>query len=455
MKKSTLRSMLGFLLALVWATSCEFKDKDLGQDLLPPGDSIFLHFDTVFDISVTPVLSPPYVTSEYLLNADRIFLAGRLSDTIVGTSRATLVTEFNTNTTFDPAPNFVMDSLVFFLYVTGMHGNLEQEVTYRIYEFQERLRIDTFYYSNYDPEGLYDPVPLAELTTIPAKDTVFEFLIEDQDFLDKWMEIIDDSTYFRNDTVFKSQFPGLYITVESASEEGLMNSLAMSNSRTRMALHYANDSTDVDSTDGPDFRWLTFPINQYSSQKINCFSHDYTGTHLATVLNQENPPDPVMVVQGLAGVNALLSFDDLAQWMAQERVAIASAKLVMDVVDESVSGIPTELLPVRLWLETMLDDGKTEDLYDVAVLRGNQDESASRFGGYLKGVSEGMFYDTTYAYTFSLPLHFQALINGDKSDNRLVLMLRDPQLNPLKVKLWSNLPANPSRIRLEVTYIKL
>ena len=40
-----------------------------------------------------------------------------------------------------------------------------------------------YYYSDYDLEGKYNPVPLVEKTIIPEDERqTYEFLIEDQDF---------------------------------------------------------------------------------------------------------------------------------------------------------------------------------------------------------------------------------------------------------------------------------
>jgi len=52
-------------------------------------------------------------------------------------------------------------------------------------------------------------------------------------------------------------------------------------------------------------------------------------------------------------------------------------------------------------------------------------------------------------------LHFQAMLDGTKSDNDFVLQVSDGLINPRETVLWSNLPANEKRIRLEIVYLKL
>ena len=110
-------------------------------------------------------------------------------------------------------------------------------------------------------------------------------------------------------------------------------------------------------------------------------------------------------------------------------------------------------LPNRLMLGTILSDSAYEPIYDYIVLVSSQ--QASKFGGYKKADSEGMFSDTTYVYKFEIPLHFQYMVDGANSVNDFILQVDDGKINPRFSKLWSNLPTNNRRIRLEVVYLKL
>ncbi len=456
MKKYRGQVFILAVILVVWTSSCRVGHSELGEDLLPPGDSVALFHDTIFDIMAYPVLSPHQRTSEYGLDPKRQYLAGEFRDTITGYSRASMVTQFNANGLFKNCANTEIDTILFFLHVDEYLGELDQEVTYRLYEFEERLALDTFYYSDFDLTGRFNPVPLAEITTMPVADTTHKMLITNQDFIDKFLAIADDTTYFRNDSIFKDYFNGLYITCESASGRGAMARLAMNSINTRLSVHYHNDSTEVDSTAGRDFKWAYFRINEYSSQKVNVFEHDYEGTYLASILGDENASCPWLYVQGMAGVNTRLSFNSLAEWLARSPIAIAKARLVFDVLPEELSGLPFDRLPYRLTMAVQVSDEQFDGLYDpVIMMAANKDGSFREFGGYLKAVSEGMFKDTTYAYAFKMPLHFQALVDGKVENNPILLQVDGPLVNPHAVKLWGNLPGNESRLRLEVTYLKL
>ena len=432
--------------------SCQVKDGELGEDLLPPGDNVFLFHDTIFDIQAYPVTGEPVITSDRTLNRDKLYIIGYCQDTIVGSSLASVVTHFNPTSTFRTGPNTEIDTLFLGLYFDDYVGDMSEEVTVRIHEMNERIYSDSTYYSNYEVEGKYNPVPLAEKSFLPENGITQEFMIKDQDFINKFLDVQTDTAIFRSDSLFKDYFNGLYITAEPASSKGVMARIGLSNISTRLSMKYANDSTEVDSTAGRDFVWAHFTINEFTSQKINVFKHDYSGTYLSSIIDSEDAETPYLYVQGMSGVNTRLTFTNLSEWMLEEPIAINSATLIFDVVPEEESGIMYEDLPERLMLFTDRDEEENEPLYDYMAVYQTDDRL---FGGILKADSKGMFFDTTYSYRFNMGLHFQAMISGDKPDNNFILQLYTALINPNFSKLYSNLPANRKRIRLEIVYLKL
>ncbi len=437
--------------------SCEYNENSLGTDVLPPGDNVIVYHDTIFEIDAYSMRGKRVQTSENY-SGTKLMLLGSVEDTIIGLSKAEVVTQFNATATYQPADNLEIDSLFLALYVYDFLGDTEQDITLSVYEFTERIYLDTAhsYYSDYDVEGKYDPVPLLEQTITPENGTTYELLIEDQDFIDKFLAIQADTNYFYNDSIFKDYFNGFYITAEPVSSEGTMARIQLSNTQSRLTMKYANDSTDVDSTAERDFAFAHFAIDQYSSQKINTFEHDYTGTALEEIIDDEQSFSPYTYVQGMSGVNTRFSFANLQEWIDQNPIIINSATLVFDVVPEQESGILYDDLPSRLMIGTILDEASYEPIYDYFVLLSNDPtQQASRFGGYKKAESKGLFSDTTYTYRFNMGLHFQSMLDGEKADNDFVLQIDNGMINPQYSKLWSNLPANERRIRLEIVYLKL
>ncbi len=456
MNKKDLWVFMIISIMVVLISSCQISDMELGADLLPPGDNVLLYRDTIFDINAYAVSGKRVATYETRMVDNRLFLLGNLHDTIVGTSKASIVTQVNTNFAFRSGPNMEIDSLMLYLYIQDYLGDMDQEITVRVYELTERIFIDSSYYSDYDLAGSFDTQPLVEKSFIPANGSKLEFLIEDQDFLNKFLALGEDTTLFKTDSIFKDFFNGLYIEAESASTDGTMARVHLTSPESLLSLKYANDSTQIDSIAGVEYEWSAFTIDQFFCQKINTFEHNHDGTFLSSIIDKDSAKAPYCYVQGMAGVNTRLSFESLEQWIEMGPIAISSATLVFDVVPEDESGILDDDLPNRLMIGSLLEDEAYEPVYDFFVLLANDpNRTAADFGGYIKGVSKGLFSDTTYNYRFNMALHFQSMIDGLKTDNDFILRLADKSTNPKITKLWSNLPANRKRIRLEIVYLRL
>jgi len=219
MTKKYLRIFVVISIMLSLISSCQISNLELGEDLLPQGDNILLYRDTIVDIHAYAVSGKHDVTSENF-NVNRLMLLGNLQDTIVGTSIASVITQFNSNPSFVSGPNMEIDSLVLFLHIEDYVGDLDQEITYRVYELTERISMDSLYHSDYDPEGRFDPQPLVEKSFMPEDGSTLELLIEDQDFKNKFLALASDTSLVRNDSIFKDFFNGLYIEAASDAPNG-------------------------------------------------------------------------------------------------------------------------------------------------------------------------------------------------------------------------------------------
>lgn len=221
MKKNEL---WGYMIVSIMAgliSSCQISDLELGQDLLPPGDDVILFHDTIFDINAYAVSGKHNPTSE-TFNANKLLLLGTLQDTIVGTSKATFITQYNSNSSFIAGPNMEIDSLMLFFYVRDYFGDTNQEINIRVYELTERIYMDSVYSSDYDPAGKFNPSPLVEKNFIPGENGRLEFLIEDQDFRNKFLALSSDTSLVNNDSIFKNAFRGFYVEADASSGDGTM-----------------------------------------------------------------------------------------------------------------------------------------------------------------------------------------------------------------------------------------
>ena len=438
--------------------SCEYNNNELGTDILPPGDNVIVYYDTIFEVDAYTMTGKPLVTSEVAYDANTLMLLGSMQDTIMGKSTASVITQFNANPSYKPGANLEIDSLYLSLHVSDFLGDVEEDLMLSVYEFTERIYLDfdTLYYSDYEVEGKFNPVPLAQKTITPEDDATYKLLIENQEFLDKFLAVESDTNIFYNDSVFKDYFNGLYIIAEPVSASGTLARIKLASANTRLTMRYANDSTEVDSTAERDFNYANFLIDQFSSQKINLFDHDYAGTHIEEILDDEEAASPFAYVQGMGGVNTRFSFASLQEWIDRNPIIINSATLVVDVVPEDERGIPNEELPDRLMFRTNTEDDSYELSYDYLILLANDPSGVgSSFGGYRKAESEGLFSDTVYTYRFTMGLHFQYMLDEAKPDNDFILQLYGGITNPKYSKLWSNLFTNERRIRLELVYLKI
>lgn len=458
MKKKDLWVVVVILTSVWLFSSCTAWEPDLGEDLLPAGDQVFMFHDTIIEVPAYTVSGIPLETSDRSFLPTAPYLMGKLTDTLTGISEAILFTQINATSSYKPAPNTEIDSLVFSLYISDYFGNEEEPFTIQLHEATRRIYMDSIYYSDYNIEGAYKPEILAEVTITPQEggDTV-PMLIQDQAFLQKFLDVQDDSILFANDSIFKDYFNGFVVTASSASGEGAMAVVIPSNIITRLSLKYANDSTEVDSTAERDFTWATFTVNEFSSQKINIFEHDYTGASLENIIDNPDIETPYCFVQGMGGLSTSFYFENLQEWLERDiKVAIISANMVFDVYPEDRGGLPLEELASRLMMFYQTGQDTLAPLYDLlTVYQGTQGADDSEFGGQLRAISQGMFFDTTYRYSFKMPLHFQSMVDGADLPNNFILQNYDAKRNPQVSQIWSNLYTNPKRIRLEVVYIKL
>lgn len=460
MKKKALWVLGVTLIGMTIFSACSKWEDQMGQDILPPSDRVLLQHDTIFTIPAHTVSGFHVRTSDHSFVLNQTppnYFIGELRDTITGYTSASTFTQYNLTTSYILGGNPVIDSLLLYVYIPAYYGNGDEEITIRVYEAMERIYMDSSYYSDFDPTGLYKPQALAEYSYLPGKSDTLKIVLNDgpgsADYVQKWTEASEDTVHFENDSIFKDHFNGFYLTATSSSEEGCMAYMDLSSLQTNLLVRYSNDSTQVDTTVGPDFRWTAFSINEFTSQKINVFQHDYTGTRLGQVIDRDDLEEPACYVQGLGGVNTFLSFKNLEDWASEGRVSISSAKLIFDVLPEDLSGISVEDLPSKLMLVSELAEDTYQYTYDYIALEELGNSNA--FGGYLEREATSMFSDTTYRYIFNMTLHFQSMVDDPTLITDFRLQVNNSKANPQFSKLWSNLVTNPRRIRCEVVYLNL
>jgi hypothetical protein len=438
-------------------SACSVWENQLGEDLLPPSDRVLLFDTTLFDIDAYTASGIPFRTSDHEGDASLLLMVGSMEDTIVGRSEASLFTQYNLTGRFKPAANTEIDSVILNLVIPSYTGNREGALTLNVYESKQRHYKDSLYYSNHDLTDTYYPEPLATYTYSPGESDTLAIMLHEGPgsaaFLQRFLDVSEDEAVFESDSAFKDYFNGFYITATSESDPGCMANVMLNDGLSFLQLRYANDSTEVDSTAGKDFVWIPFVIDQYSSAKFSVFEHDYSGTFVEGILDQDSLDQSHLYVQGMAGVNTRFRINGIEDWLEEGKVSINSAKIYFDVQPEELSGIPLDDLPDQLMMYLELGKDSILPTYDYLALQ--QVGEINQFGGNLAREATSMFSDTTYQYFFNMNLQFQSLVDGTAFVNEFRLQVMNARLNPEKCKLWSNLSTNPRRIRLEVVYLKL
>ncbi len=443
---------ISMVLAMVFFSSCEPETNSLGTDILPSQDTIMVYTDSIFGLETRLVRSVPRMTSNRSqADETRNFYLGSTVDTIVGQTRADIVTEFSLTSLIDFGREPQIDSIVLSIYIDSFVGDTTRPVRLLIHEFQDSLRLDTNYYSDYDVTGKYNPVPLVDEWITPASNMLYEFEIDDQDFYNRMLDAASspDSVFYFNPS-FKDRFPGLYITTETVTDSGAFALVQLGYDLAGLSFKFYHDTIVEIAGDSIPMSTYRLDFNEVFAQKVNIFHHDYSGTYVENFLDDPNAVPPIAYVQGLAGVNTLVSLPDPADIFGDGDVAINSARLVFYVVPESQSGLGKSDLPEKLMIETKLSDDTFVPFYDEVI------GTEQRFYGRLLQSNESSaFFEPVYYYNFNLGRHLQSVIAGEMENTDIYIFVENPESSEKIVKFWSNQSGQEKGLRLELIYTKL
>ena len=438
-----------FLLAF---SSCDPQEDRLGIDILPPSDSISVYTDTIFDFETSLTKAMPLATSvnKNSLDNEREYLLGSMTDTAFGKSRAEILTQFNIFNEADFGENPVIDSVVLWLYVNGVEGDSARPMQLSVYESQDQLFYDSNYYHTYVPEGNYSQPPLVDQQVTFVGDSTYEFVIEDQDFYNKIVSAATDSV-FVSDSLMKTLFYGLYLTTGQVADGGALAKIQMAAPSSRLGFRYLPDSISLDTAEYEDYDWYWMRFDESNAQKVNMFTHDYTGTALEGWIDNPDADISTGYVQGMGGVNMKIRVPGFDDWLEGERVAINKARLVFEVLPDSVSGIATSNYPQRTMLVREIGEDEQQVVYDYMI----NSSSSSGFGKLTRFNPVSAFLEPTYQYPFNLMRHFQSVINDEIGNDTFVLRMYNPTQTGKFIKVKSNQYEGDGRLRLELIYSRL
>ncbi len=409
--------------------SCEDDPQILGRDLLPEDDDFIVRSDTHFIIETYTELPPPIISGNKFIG-----ILGSYQDDQFGRSRAEFLTQvgLQENKDYDLGENPAVDSLIVYLRYDLVFGDTMSVQTVRVFELTEDL-LDTSYYSDLDPTGMFDPVELGS-STISARDTIARIKITRPDFLERF--ISGEDSIYKDPFDFKDFFKGIYVTTDTVDTGGAFYYVKFGSPGVSsfLQLFFRNDSTD--SLDHV-FTTTTTEIN------VNPFRHSYAGSAVGNFFSDEPTTDSVLFVQAMGGARIRFQFPELKNWHDSMPVAINSAQMVLYPEDTLLTGLSADQYPVKLFLRFVEESGNETRLLDYVIEKEGSE------------LVDGNFDEENNRYLFNIGYHLQNYLNGLVPFPDLIIVPANANLSANRVILKSPFHNSPQRMQLKIVYTKL
>jgi hypothetical protein len=436
---SFLKSILALLFVGLLFSSCEKNPSQIGLDIVGDNPLTVLFSDTA-SVQVHSVLRDSVRTDELINN-----VLGLVVDPVFGTTKASLYMQYNLSlSSFSFGDEAAFDSLVLSIpyQMTTVYGDTMAPLSFKVYELNELLDVDTSYYSNQSAE--YLPTLLGEITLVPKPmdsvliDTTYvapHFTLRLSDELGQRLMSFEDTIYYNN-ADFIERFKGLYFEPIHTGGEGNLTFLNLYGTQSKLTVYYSNDIDDSLS--------YNFIPSQYSASFQNFDHLDYIGAD-ADFYNQVIENDTTLgeekfYMQTLGGVDSYIRFPSLFDNEDFSKYAINEAKLIITNIDpESKFVGPTSM---SLLQKRYSDIDSTNNYYYLEDTGGGE------------AYFDGFYNSTSKQYEFRITNFMQRYIAGDfESDNILMQIVGATYKGSRLIAGGSNSDLYPeSNIRLEIIY---
>jgi len=402
------------------------KDPDnIGRDLLPASDDIVIRID-----SSTSISSKSITGKRILSSLNELYVLGSLKDSIFGYGTASILTQFHPKVLMSADSLRSVDSLVLYLDPAGRYGDTLSPLTLRVYELNQKMILDTGYYSDMNPAEYYDPLNELGQATFKPGDSLIIVKLSDPGFISRFQALSD--TVFKDYGDFMNEFYGLYLSVDKVSENGGYLYFNMSSLDTRLTMYFNGDTTTSKSYE------MGFTS---IAAKANIFSHDYVGFPVNGILDLPENADSLVYIEGLAGVSGRIRFPDLEEWKQKGLITINKAELILPIDTVIYPQLSTDNFPPRLLLFSLKDDESYDYLYDYLI-----DQNGNYFNGSIDTILN--------AYVFNIGLHLQSFIDKKIENSDLVLVSRRSNSTADRVIL-KGATSEESPMILKVIYTEL
>ncbi|NLJ06839.1 MAG: DUF4270 domain-containing protein [Sphingobacteriales bacterium] len=361
---------------------------------------------TIETIDTLPVLLRTVREDSLRSDEFSLDLIGSYRDPVVGSITASVFTELRLpKKLITYGTNRVLDSLVLYLKYAGSSnyfGWLEDDITLNVYELDQRIYLDSAYYST--TKIKYNPVKLGTWKGCPRPNARKTIAIKLDPSLGN--RILNASNEQLGDDIkFKEVLKGLAIIPEKTTATGSIISFKLQNDSSGLVLYFHNSDDTLSST---------FQINDKCA-RVSHFEHDFTATPIAEQLQNASTYYSQVFLKPLSGVKAQIDLPSLAGLVKDGPIAVHRAEIIFHPAKTppySDFTIPSMIL--------LLSDSANKNYSMV-------DRYETYYGGKLD--------NNTGSYSFVVTRYVQDLVNQYLKDSLFVskyrLNLIIPSDNPI------------------------
>ncbi|HBH06545.1 MAG TPA: hypothetical protein DDX92_08075 [Flavobacteriales bacterium] len=426
-----------FSVLLISASACR-KDDNLGRDVQPGDDDLFIHVTDTFNILAETIRSPLLRTDE---RAD-VFV-GIYNDPVFGTTSSSFYTQVlhaDEDPDLAPVEDRKFDSIILSMrFVSGnVYKDRNQSIfsgepaRFEIHEIIEPINLGSNYFSNSAVKtsptmlgvfdgfvNLVDDVILTDGDTVPPQ---IRIRLSDE-FGEKLLKA-GNEVYATNEGLHDF-FNGLYVKpVSVSSNKGAGALYEINGPNSRLELYFREpDSNAIDEA-----KTLFFPMRAAASTvapdlaaSFMRYEHDYENSEISDVLGNTEEGSRKLYMQGMAGTDVLIYFQDLNRLLDKGNIIINLAELYIpfDTAQEFI-------WPGRIAVARLLADSTTELLTDQLNTFGSRgvDGNASYSAGRYRFRITQYLEERLRAFSADNPVDevlYLSAINNDRSPVRSVM----------------------------------
>ncbi|MES2417812.1 MAG: DUF4270 domain-containing protein [Bacteroidota bacterium] len=401
--------LLTLLISLFLFASCE-NTSTIGLEI-DPGKAVEGNLIDTISITSRTMMDDDAIT--YGLNRHPL---GILNDPIFGTTEASIAMSVGLPTQeYSFGKDAIIDSAVLVLnYSSEFYGDSTKNYSIDVHQLSSNLNDAPSYLSAQtyatnntligNKTGRLFPNTKYKITDIVSDDKDTLKTVTPQIRIKLANDFIQNNILnltaadLKSDVSFGNAFKGLHVQVnKAASTANGMMFIDFATTNSSLSLYYRKaDSV----TNGIDTVNAVFPISTTTNAIAATIKHNYSGTPIATQLNNPNQQYAVTYLQPMSGLRNKITFPYLAKFTENiGKIVVNKAELVIDL-SAGTDTNPFNGAP-RLSLYK----------YDIAEKRTNvevNDTSPEAIGGYYDSIKK--------QYIFNLTVYIQNLISGKTVD---------------------------------------